>query len=97
VANVVLLFVLFGYLNVRTLVNEALDGLATRDEQRALIRQARFRMIILGTLLGGVPAIPVLGLMSPAWVGAATCHLCLRELSLLRTVNNRSAPATNGP
>jgi hypothetical protein len=85
VANVVLLFVLFGYLNVRTLVNEALDGLATREEQRALIRQARLRMILLGTLLGGTPGIPVLGLMSPAWVGAATCHLFLRQLVLLRT------------
>lgn len=85
VANVVLLFVLFGYLNVRTLVNEALDGIATRDEQRLLIRRTRLRMIFLGTLLGGAPAIPVLGLMTPAWVGAATCHLCLRELARMRS------------
>lgn len=84
VANVVLLFVLFGYLNVRTLVNEALDGLATRDEQRLLIRRTRLRMILLGTLLGGAPAIPILGLMTPAWVGAATCHLFLRELARVR-------------
>jgi uncharacterized protein involved in cysteine biosynthesis len=84
VANVVLLFVLFGYLNVRTLVNEALDGLATRDEQRLLIRSTRLRMIFMGTLLGGAPAIPLLGLMTPAWIGAATCHLCLRELRQLR-------------
>ncbi|MGC4071708.1 MAG: EI24 domain-containing protein [Nibricoccus sp.] len=85
VANVVLLFVLFGYLNVRTLVNEALDGLATREEQRLLIRQTRLRMILLGTLLGGAPAIPVLGLMTPAWTGAATCHLFLRALQSLRS------------
>jgi hypothetical protein len=92
VANVALLFVLFGYLNVRTLVNEALDGLATRDEQRLLIRRARLRMIFLGTLLGGAPAIPILGLMTPAWVGAATCHLCLRELLALRNAPPTSAP-----
>jgi hypothetical protein len=84
VANVVLLFVLFGYLNVRTLVNEALDGLASRDEQRVLIRRIRVRMVLLGTLLGGAPAIPILGLMTPAWIGAATCHLFLRELARLR-------------
>jgi hypothetical protein len=87
VANVVLLFVLFGYLNVRTLVNEALDGLATREEQRALIGKTRLRMIFLGTLLGAAPAIPVLGLMAPAWVGAATCHLFLRELATQRSAS----------
>lgn len=93
VANVVLLFVLFGYLNVRTLVNEALDGLASREEQRVLIRRARLRMIFLGTLLGGAPAIPVLGLMTPAWVGAATCHLYLRELAQLRADEKKVQPA----
>ncbi len=92
VANVVLLFVLFGYLNIRTLVNEALDGLATRDEQRLLIRTARLRMIFLGTLLAAAPAIPVLGLMTPAWIGAATCHLFLRELLALRTTPPESPP-----
>jgi hypothetical protein len=92
VANVVLLFVLFGYLNVRTLVNEALDGLASREEQRVLIRRARLRMIFLGTLLGGAPAIPILGLMTPAWVGAATCHLFLRELTRLRADERKIQP-----
>ncbi len=91
VANVVLLFVLFGYLNVRTLVNEALDGLASREEQRQLIRGARLRMILLGTLLGGVPAIPLLGLMTPSWIGAATCHLCLRELQFSRNQHQPTA------
>ncbi len=91
VANVVLLFVLFGYLNVRTLVNEALDGLATRDEQRLLIHRTRLRMIFLGTLLAGAPAIPVLGLMTPSWVGAATCHLFLRQLLALRATSDTAA------
>jgi hypothetical protein len=92
VANVVLLFVLFGYLNVRTLVNEALDGLASREEQRAVIRTARLRMILLGSLLGGMSTIPVLGLMAPACTGAATCHLCLRTLIALRAGSENSAP-----
>ncbi|ATC63018.1 hypothetical protein CMV30_03025 [Nibricoccus aquaticus] len=94
VANVVLLFVLFGYLNIRTLVNEALDGLATRDEQRLLIRRARLRMIFLGTLLAAAPAIPILGLMTPAWIGAATCHLFLRELARLRAGSAPPVTAT---
>jgi ABC-type multidrug transport system, ATPase and permease components len=80
VVNVALLFVLFGYLNVRTLVNEALDGVATRQEQRIVIRAARGRMIAMGSLLAGILAIPVVGLLTPTVTGAATCHLCLREL-----------------
>ncbi len=80
VINVALLFVLFGYLNVRTLVNEALDGVATRQEQRLVIRAARGRMIAMGSLLAGILAIPVVGLLAPTVTGAATCHLCLREL-----------------
>ena len=84
VVNVVLAFTFFAYLNVRTLVNEALDGLATRDEQRAIIRSARGRMVIVGLLLSAAQTIPFVGLMSPAWIGAGTCHLCLRELQRLR-------------
>ena len=85
VVNVVLAFTFFAYLNVRTLVNEALDGLATRDEQRAVIRHARGRMAVVGMLLSAAQMIPFVGLMSPAWIGAGTCHLCLRELQRLRT------------
>jgi hypothetical protein len=88
VANAVLLFVLFGYLNVRTLVNESLDGIATREEQRLVVRSARLRMICLGSLLALVSLIPFVGLMAPAWMGAGTCHLCLRTLIRLR--NDRS-------
>jgi hypothetical protein len=94
VANAVLLFVLFGYLNVRTLVNEALDGVASREEQRLIIRRARFRMILLGSALAGISIIPFLGLMAPAWVGAATCHLCLRELTRLRADEANSKAAS---
>src|SRR4051812_45659776 len=47
VANVILVFVLFGYLNVRTLVNDALDGLASAAEQRSVVRNGRGTMILL--------------------------------------------------
>ena len=93
VVNAVLIFVLFGYLNVRTLVNEALDGVASREEQRMIIRRIRVRMVFLGTVLGGVPAIPILGFMAPAWVGASTCHLCLRELRQLRVQTDSIVPS----
>jgi hypothetical protein len=89
--NVALLFVLFGYLNVRTLVNESLDGLATRDEQRALIRRARPQMILLGALIALAIAAPPFGLLAPAWVGASTVHLCLRELGRMRDEEKSSA------
>ena len=84
IVNVVLAFAFFAYLNVRTLVNEALDGLATRDEQRAVIRHSRVRMAVVGILLSAAQMIPFVGLMSPAWIGAGTCHLCFRELRRLR-------------
>jgi Etoposide-induced protein 2.4 (EI24) len=84
VVNVVLLFMLFGYLNVRTLVNEALDGLASPQEQRSVIRASRLRMVMLGSLLAGAMSIPLVGFIGPAWIGASTCHLCLRTLLRLR-------------
>jgi hypothetical protein len=87
VANVILLFIFFGYLNVRTLVNECLDGLASLEEQRAVIRAARTRMVLLGSLLAGAMSIPFVGFIGPSWIGASTCHLCLRTLLRLREDN----------
>jgi uncharacterized protein involved in cysteine biosynthesis len=84
VVNIVLLFTLFGYLNVRTLVNEALDGLASPAEQRNVIRASRLHMVMLGSLLAGVMSIPFVGLFGPSWIGASTSHLCLRTLLHLR-------------
>jgi uncharacterized protein involved in cysteine biosynthesis len=84
VVNVVLLFVWFGYLNIRTLVNEALDGLASPQEQRDVIGAARTRMVFLGMLLAGAMSIPLVGFIGPSWIGASTCHLCLRTLVRLR-------------
>lgn len=87
VANAVLLFMLFGYLNVRTLVNEALDGLASPQEQRRVIRAARWRMVLVGTLLAGALTVPFVGFIAASWTGASTCHLCLRTLLRLREDN----------
>lgn len=84
VVNAVLLLMLFGYLNVRTLVNEALDGLATPEEQRSVIRTARWQLVLVGSLLAATATVPFVGLLIPAWTGASTCHLCLRTLSRLR-------------
>lgn len=96
VVNVILLFMLFGYLNVRTLVNEALDGLASPAEQRDVIRVSRLHMVLLGSLLAGAMSIPFVGFIGPSWIGASTCHLCLRTLMHLR---KDAAPgnAYNGP
>ncbi|MFT3870920.1 MAG: hypothetical protein QM715_20900 [Nibricoccus sp.] len=84
VANVVLLFMLFGYLNVRTLVNEALDGLASPEEQRRVIQIARWRMVLVGSLLAAAVTVPFAGFIAASWTGASTCHLCLRTLLSLR-------------
>ncbi len=74
----------FGYLNVRTLVNDALEGIAPPDEQRAVIRAARSRMVLLGIVLTGAFAIPFVGLIGPAWTAASVCHLCFATLRRLR-------------
>lgn len=93
VLNAVLLLVLFGYLNVRTLVNEALDGLATPEEQRRMIKDYRWHMMVAGSLLAGAMTIPLVGFIGPSWTGASTCQICLRALLRLRSEEQGKALA----
>jgi hypothetical protein len=92
VLNVIISIGLFGYLNVRTLVNDALEGIASPGEQRAVIIRARLRLLLLGLLLVAALAIPFAGLIGPGWIAAATCHLCYgtlqRERAALRAADS---------
>lgn len=76
----VILFVALSYLNIRSLVNDALDGLASTAQRRELIRQHRASMLLLGILISGWMLIPVLGLIGPLLLGAGSCHLFMRAL-----------------
>jgi hypothetical protein len=74
----------FGYLNIRTLVHDALETVAEPEEQRAVVQAARWQMVWAGLMLVGGAAMPVLSLLAPAWIAGTTCHLCCRVLERVR-------------
>jgi hypothetical protein len=75
---------LVSYFNVRGLLYDALDGLATTREQEAVLRQQRGAILMLGLALSGLAMVPVLGLLSPAIMGTSASHLAFRGLTRLR-------------
>ncbi|AOY01978.1 EI24 domain-containing protein [Jeongeupia sp. USM3] len=75
-----LLVLLNAYLNVRGLINDAFDGVASAEQQRTFIRQQRGQMLLAGLLLAGLALIPFVGLLMPGVLGATTCHLGFRWL-----------------
>lgn len=79
-----LLFLLASYLNVRSLVGDALDGVATDDERRAVIRSQRLNMLLLGLLGTLLMLVPLAGLVAPSVLGASVCHLCMRQVVRMR-------------
>jgi MFS family permease len=91
VVNGVFLFALLCYLNVRGLVNDALEGIATDIELRAVIKAERLTMTVLGMGLVAVVLVPFAGLISPTLTGSSVCHLCMRRLSKLRNSQDSSA------
>lgn len=79
-----LLFALSGYLLVRSLMGDALDGLASGSEVRELLRRNRPGMLLLGMLLSALILIPPLGLLAPGLIGSCVCHFACRRLLVLR-------------
>lgn len=77
----VLFFFLASYLNVRGLVNDAVDGLASDEQRRAIIESRRVEMMILGVLVGVFTLVPFAGFLSPVVLGAGVCHLGMRALA----------------
>ncbi len=75
---------LVSYFNVRGLLYDALDGLATTREQEVVLRQQRGAILMLGLALSGLAMVPVLGLLSPAIMGTSASHLAFRGLTRLR-------------
>ncbi len=91
VLNGVLLFGVLSYLNVRGLVNDALDGIADDNECRQVIESQRLTMTVLGIGLVGIMLIPFVALIGPTLTGSSVCHLCIRKLTKLR----ENASSTN--
>lgn len=81
-----LLFVLANYLNVRGLVNDAVEGLANDEQRRVFIKANRLQMAVLGVLLSVFMLIPFAGFFAPVVMGASVCHLCMRALARQATV-----------
>ena len=67
------------YLNVRTLVNDAFDGMAGAAEVRAFVATHRGHMLLLGALLALLVLVPLAGFLLPWVTGSAVCHLVLRS------------------
>ena len=74
-----LLAAFLAYLNVRTLVNDAFDGMAGATEVRAFVATHRGHMLLLGGLLALLVLVPLLGFLLPWVTGSAVCHLVLRS------------------
>jgi hypothetical protein len=77
-------FALAAYVMVRSLVNDALDGVASLEERKLLIRQHRGAMLGIGLLMNLLLVIPVAGLIVPSVLGASVCHLFMPALLDLR-------------
>ena len=74
-----LLAAFLAYLNVRTLVNDAFDGMAGATEVRAFVAMHRGHMLLLGGLLALLVLVPLVGFLLPWVTGSAVCHLVLRS------------------
>ena len=80
-----LLFLLLsGYLNVRGLVPDALEDLASDDEVQAVVAAQQADMAGLGASLAVLSMVPVLGWLVPVVMAASVCHLSMRTLLRLR-------------
>ena len=73
-----LLAAFLAYLNVRTLVNDAFEGIADAAEVRAFVATHRGQMLLLGVLLALLALVPFVGFLLPWVTGSAVCHLVLQ-------------------
>lgn len=84
------LYLLLGcYLNVRGLMDDALENLATPAERELIVKSSRWSILGLGLATAGLLLIPFAGLLMPSVLGASVCHLCLRALQRLRAQQQR--------
>lgn len=75
VIGAALLFILLGYLNVRSFLNDALDGIYPPSDIRSLAQHNRMTLALLGCLLAGFALVPFVHILLPWTSGSASCHL----------------------
>jgi len=80
VVGSLLMVTLVSYFNVRGLLCDALDGLASPAEQEVVLRRQRGAILLLGMLLSALAMVPVLGLLSPVIMGTSASHLAFGAL-----------------
>jgi hypothetical protein len=85
-----LLFMLIGYLNVRSLMNDGMDGMVTEEERRTIIESSRISMLLIGTALSALFLLPIVGLFAPSILGTSVCHLCMRQTIKLRATTDQN-------
>ncbi len=78
------------YLAQRMFRYDALSDHAGADEYRALVKNARGRLFLLGLTLAPLNFVPLLNLFAPVLNGLAYTHFCLRELANFRIEDRRS-------
>jgi hypothetical protein len=71
--------------NVRGLLVDALEGLATAAELQTVLRQQRVAITLLGLALSVLAMVPVLGLLSLFIMGPSASHLAFRGLMRQRS------------
>ena len=72
------------WLNQRLFRYDALALHADRDELSAVVRQARWRLFMLGLTLAPLSFVPVVNLVAPLYAAIAFAWLCLDELAAWR-------------
>jgi hypothetical protein len=76
----VLGLVIMAHANVRGLVVDALQDLATADELSAVLRRQRHAITLLGLVLSVIALVPMLGLSSLLVMGPCCSHFAFRAL-----------------
>jgi uncharacterized protein involved in cysteine biosynthesis len=90
VLGAVLLFALGTYNSTRSMVNDALDGIARDHERQAVFKQQRATMVALGLCGSMLMLVPLAGLFVPSIMGAAACHFSMRQVVSLRAAAARA-------
>jgi len=68
------------------LIHSALDGIASEEELRLVVKGQKIKLMLLGAALVVLTFTPLIGLLGPAASGASVCHFVLRRLALVRAV-----------
>lgn len=85
---------IFAWGNQRLLRYDALAEHADGDEMRALFRERRGALYLLGALLAVIAYVPLLGFLAPVWLGLTFIHYLLGALAARR---EHGAPARVSP